>query len=173
MKTTCIRMMAGLIVLLPVFTLNPAQAAPITESLGVEVLFGPGAGETGTIDVSYDDLDITGVGDEFLDSGLFTLEMMLFGQTFTEVNDVGFPILPELGFFDGVIVYIDYVISEDDLFNPTPIDDPRIETILGFDVGSGVWLAETLGPLAVPAPATPALLLAGLMGWMISRLRRR
>lgn len=172
MKHSIFRLTRALVALLALIAWNSANAAPITESLGVEIVFGPGAGETGTIDVTYDDLDISGTGDEFLDSSLFTLEMMLFGQTFTALNDVGYPVLPELGFFDGVIVYIDYVISESDLFNPTPIDDPRIEAILGFDVDAGVWLADTLGPLAVPIPATPALFLAGFMAWMTAGHRR-
>jgi hypothetical protein len=162
---------AALIGLLSVFIWQPASAALITESLGVEIVFGPATGETGTIDVSYDTDDITGVGDEILGASDFSLELMLFGQTFTEANDLDFPGFPELSFADGVIVFIDYIISETDLFNPTPIDDPRIDGIAGGEVSGGAWLASTFA--GVPEPTTPALLLVGLLGWLVSRQRLR
>ena len=142
MKNSISRATAGIIALLALIVWTPAHAAPITESLGVEIVFGPATGETGTIDVSYDDLDISGVGNETLDSSQFTLEMMLFGQTFTEANDVDFPGFPELSFIDGTIVFIDYIINENALSNPTAIDDPRIAGILGGDVIDDVWLAS-------------------------------
>jgi hypothetical protein len=162
---------AGLIALLSIFPWPPASAAPVTESLGVEIVFGPATGETGTIAVFYDTDDITGSGLESLGSSDFSLELMLFGQTFTEANDVDFPGFPELGFADGVIVFIDYIISETDLFNPTAIDDPRIDGIAGGEVSGGAWLASTFA--GVPEPATPALLLVGLLGWLVSRQRLR
>ena len=170
MKSSISRVKAGIIVLLGLFVWTPVHAVPITESLGVEIVFGPATGETGTIDVSYDDGDIGGTGNETLDSSQFTLELMLFGQTFTGANDVDFPGFPELSFTDGVIVFIDYIINENDLSNPTAINDPSIVGIFGGEVVNGVWLAATQG---VPVPATPALFLAGLLAWMTARRRLR
>ena len=151
---------------------STSSAIPIIEEFGVEVLpGGPGAGETGTISIEYEEDFITGVGEEILFGDEFLLSMNLFGQTFDNSNDIEFDLFfpfPQLTFDMGAIVFIDFVINEFDLFNPTDIFDPRIEEIGGGDVVDNVYLVTTFGPAfppdtPVPAPATLSLLACGLM----------
>ena len=108
-----------------------ANAALISETMDVEVISGPGTGVFCSIVVEYDDLLITGTGEEFLDNPDFALTLDLFGQIFTNSDDIDFPALPSLFFVDGDISFIDCVISEVSGDNLTDIDYPAIATIFG------------------------------------------
>lgn len=147
-----LRLLAATAIVAPLslFGWQTARAAPITETLAVEVVFGPGAGERGTMNVTYDSEAITGTGDEVLSAVEFQLVMTLFGQTFTGEDDVDFPGFPELRFSDGTIAFIDFIIDEAGTVNPTPIDDPRIGRISAWDLVDGVWTASTTEPEAEP-----------------------
>jgi len=136
------------------------HAALITESFDVEVVSGPGTGTFGTIDVMFDDTSISGFGSEFLSDPDVDVTLDLFGQTFTNSDDIDFPGLPSVGFLDGAIISIDFWISEFDGDNLTDIIDPTIGEIAGYDVDGGTWLAETLGPAPIPEPNSSLLLLS-------------
>jgi hypothetical protein len=127
--------------------LQPTHAEPVTENLGVEILSGPAAGETGILYVTYDTRDLNGDVAETLNPAEaeygVELVMNLFGQTFTGENDTDFPEFPLLTFLYGELVFIDYVIQETNAYNPTPIYDPRIVEINGGKVRSGDWQADT------------------------------
>lgn len=148
-----------------------AKAGLITTILDVEVIFGPGTGTLGTITVEYDDSLISGTGEEFLDSPDFTVTLDLFGQIFTNSDDIDFPALPALEFFDGEIVFIDYIISELFGFNLTEIDDPLIGEIFGGDVISGVWLAGTVGAEVVNEPSTILMFMMMIIALSVYRKR--
>jgi hypothetical protein len=51
------------------------NAIIITETLNVDVIDGPGFGEVGTISVTYESTDITGVNSEFLENPDVELEL--------------------------------------------------------------------------------------------------
>jgi len=141
-----------------------ANADLVTENFGVEVIFGPGTGETGTIIVEYnsDDLDMNGDG-ELLENQI-ELNLNLFSQAFVNEDDIDFDFFPVVDILDGTIEYIDYIISES-IFagNPRPIDDLRIASISGGVVENGVWQVETEG-VPVPEPTTFILMALGLVG---------
>ena len=163
--------------LLGLLMVQTAQASLMRESFLVEVLAGgPAAGETGNVVVEYDGTFVPEFGDFTLLGDEFVLTLDLFGQTFTNNNDIGFDILfPNLTFFDRSVVFIDFVVNEFYFFNPTPINDPRIEEFGGGDVANGTWFVTTFGPEfpeeEVPVPATLALMLVGLLG--AGRVRRQ
>ncbi len=143
----------GLVALLALVIWSPAQAAIVTEFLSVEVISGPGLGETGAIDVTYDNTDLI-TGDELLPQTSFSLSLTIFGQTFINSDDVSFPGWPKVKFIEGSIEFIDFHISERSFFdNPTAIIDPRIGKIRGGFVVGGTWGVDTLSPVPVPAAA--------------------
>jgi len=153
-----------------------AHASLISERFVVEVLpGGPAAGETGSIEVEYDEADVPDFGDFVFLGDEFDLTLELFGQLFDNSNDVEFDFLfPELVFVDRSVVFIDFVVNEFDFFNPTAINDPRIEEFGGGDVSNGTWFVTTFGPEPeeeLPLPATFALMLAGF--WGVGRARRK
>ncbi len=142
----------------------------------IEVAGGPGVVEPGDqITVDYDESEITGTGDETLSLPHFSLDLILFGQSFDETNDIDYPGFPELSFFDGNIVYIDFIIAEFILpgggTNTTEIINPDVVAIAGDEVVNGVWQVYNTGPTAVPLPGTMALLGLGLAS--IGAIRRK
>jgi hypothetical protein len=153
-----------------------AQATLITETFEVEVVSGPGTGTFGLIDVVYDDALLTGVGSEGLDNPDFDLTLDLFGQIFTNSDDIDFPGLPSLTFNDGAITFIDFIISELSGPNFTEIDDSRIGTIAGGNVVSnidlgGIWQVST-DPAEIPEPSILLLLMLSLVIVSYSRAKQ-
>jgi hypothetical protein len=169
--------LSAVLAFLTLALVESAQASLIRERFIAEVLpGGPAAGETGFIEVEYDETFVPDFGEFIFLGDEFSLTLDLFGQTFNNANDRGFDFLfPELVFEDRNIVFIDFVVNEFDFFNPTPITDPRIEEFGGGDVINGTWFVTTFGPdepeVEVPVPATFALMLAGL--WGAGRGRRK
>ena len=154
-----------------------ANAILVTDTLDVEVIDGPGLGETGTIAVTYDTTDVPVTGSVILVPSQFELLLNIFGQTFTEADDIlfGFGDFPVVDFTDGAIVFIDFVISEFPIDGPNTVEinDPRIGEIdgatIGGDVVDGVWQVATK---PAPAPATLALLILGLAGFSLQQRKR-
>lgn len=174
MKPVTSRFLAALIALVSTFWLTGAHAALMNERFDVMVLAGgPGAGESGLIDIEWDS-SLLFFGDEILADDEFAFSMTLFGQTFGNRNDIGFGGgFPRLGFLDFSIEFIDFVIQEFDFINPTPIIDPRVEEIGGGDIADRTLFVRTFGPATVPLPGTFALLMAGLVGGGFARRLQR
>ena len=110
------KLIAKFLVALVAVTSFSANSAPVTYNLtGTVVTPGDFFGETGTGSFSYDDIYITGSGLEYIDaSSSLTVDFTIFGQTFTEVDDLDYTELgaPELILDDGTPVSFDFWISE-------------------------------------------------------------
>lgn len=141
-----------------------ASAATVTESFTIEGA-GDYAGTTGTGLFSYDNALVSGSGAETVNvaQGL-QVELTVFGQTFTEVDDVNYDsFLPEVGFNDGMVDYLDFTIVE---AGSTEILEPGIWGIRMLDLspdGTGGYI----GPMeigAVPVPAAVWLFSSGMLG---------
>ena len=142
-----------------------ANAALINVTLDVSVISGAGTGATGTAEFEYDDALLTGVGDEVLLGSDYSFSLDLFGQIFTNANDIDFPDYPWLIFEDGVITGMDLLIDENDGINPTDIAQADIFEIFGGEVLQDVLLLQTNDSTSIPEPAAITLFLAGLLAF--------
>ena len=148
-----------------------SQAAVVEVTVDGTVGFGPFTGATATGTITYNDELITGIADEFLTpaEGL-TVSLTIFGQTFTEADDVAFDAGPVLDFLGGEIIRFDFSVHE--IFGPTttPITEPGV---LGFSMfmvtestgTSGETIitgAVDVDAAAIPVPATLPLLMSGV-----------
>lgn len=162
--------------------LPPARAALVTESLTSLVSGGTFDGAVGLGSFSYDDSLLAGVGDEFINAanGL-TVEFTIFGQTFTEANDIDFDVFPELAFADGVPVVLEFLVGEPALTgylggtNPTEITEPGVLGLVFGDLvpeASGAYGADITVVEVVPEPAGIACVAAlGLVAFAFCRRR--
>ena len=149
-----------------------SHAAPVTVVLDAEVIFGDFAGEMATGTIIFEDSLISGVGDESINAadGL-DVEFFVFGQMFTEDDDIDFDDKPSLDFLDGEIIAFDWVVSEIDGGILTDIDEPGVLDFSMFEVtqsiGSGGELLIS-GELfvndftVVPVPAAFPFFVLGL-----------
>ena len=155
-----------------------AHSATLTYSLtGAVVTPGSYFGTVGTGSFSYDDADITGIGTETISAAgsSLTVEFTIFGQTFTDTDDVGniSTGAPDLTLSDGVPVFLDFLISEvpdPPDFNLVAIDEPGVIYIDIWDP-SGINLTPVAGGFetdvsvgVVPIPAAIWLFGSGLVG---------
>lgn len=153
-----------------------ANAAIVTENFSVSVLDGEFIGTTGSGFFSYDNSLITGFGNETIDanSGL-ALELTVFGQTFTEANDIDYSGYPALTFLDGAISSLDYYVSESMCFDciDQNITDIIKDGVYDFSIYPLTKLADgsfeavlsvngSINP--VPVPAAVWLFGSGLIG---------
>lgn len=169
MKKLTAKFLYAVVGIVALVSVNTAQARPIIETLDVLVIEGIGRGTRGSIQVAYDETALSLVGFETLFDPDVALTLDLFGQTFTNSNDVLFLDnigLPAVDFFDGVIDFIDFAVSELDFFNPTDIVDSRVGLFGGGNVVGGTWEVTAL---AVPLPGTLAMFAMGMLGWAVSR----
>ncbi len=148
---------------------SAVNATIITNNLFGEVLSGSFAGTTGSGSFSYDNTLITGVGDEMLLGTEFDLEFTIFGQTFTNADDIDYPEFPELVFFDGLVVAIDFVVEG--IINEPGVDNFSIIDL--FEVAPGEFETEVnVNQTAIPVPASVWLLGSGLLG-LVGVARRK
>lgn len=163
---------------------NNARAIT-TETLTGTVLIGSFSGAVGTGSFTFDETLISGLGAETLTptDGL-EVEFTIFGQTFTHEDDIDFDEFPELRFFDGDIIALDFFVSE----IPgglggiggviTDIDEPDVFSIAIVDIFAataggfeGEVFINGVGFFGVPEPGALAIFGIGLIG--LAGLRRR
>lgn len=160
MKILSTPLQVGLLSLMMVLGAGSAQAALMTERFEAVIDFGPAAGETGTLDVSWDSTSITGVGFEELRFNLFDVTLSILDSIFNETADASFPEFPRLGFFNGVVDTLDFVVAD---------PAPGLRSISGFLIEDGVYSMDSVA--AVPLPGTAVLALLGMAA--LARQRRR
>lgn len=171
--------------------LSPAAGAA-SFTFTATVPEGPFAGTVGTGLVDYPE-DAQSLADDVVtpEEGL-TLSFNLFGQDFTEVNDVDHPLFPVLELSDGTPVFLDFLVAEDHPFNPTAITQEGVFSfwlvgeLVPLETGTGS--PNLAGPASLPSdytlpvfinvPEPPGTALAvasglGLGGLIFSRWRRR
>ncbi|MGE0383374.1 MAG: PEP-CTERM sorting domain-containing protein [Gammaproteobacteria bacterium] len=154
---------------------SAAHAVPIDWSFSATVASGPYAGTVGTGLFSYDTDDITGVGLEALDPTLgLTISFEIFGQSFTESDDIDFDDFPLLSLLDGFPIDLDFLIVDG---APTDILEPGVVAIsIEGELVPGTSV-RFLAPvvilaLGIPEPAAAALLGLGLLGLRTRRPQR-
>jgi len=155
------------------------NAALISESFTVTVLQGDFIDTIGTGSFTYDDTLITGIGSEIISpaDGL-SIEFNVFGQEFTESNDVDYPGFPELAFLDGNVLSLDFFVVDTaacfGCSNPTEIIQEGVNEFGIFDLNpvAGGGFEGELSVNAVPVPAAVWLFGSGLIG-LIGVARRK
>lgn len=134
------------------------SATIITENIFAEVLDGVFAGETGVGSFSYDNELIIGADFETLSSDEFSMELNIFGQTFTHVDDIE----SELSFFDGLAIELDFQVIGN-------IPVVGINNFSMFDLLSvppNGFNTEVSVNTVVPLPVSAWLFASGLLGLM-------
>lgn len=156
------------VILFTLLLSSTVSATIITEDLFGEVLVGSLAGETGTGTFSYDDELIAGIGFETLVTDEFNLEFTIFSKTFTNVDDFAYPETPELIFFDGLAIELDFLV-----FQGIPVAGVNDFTI--FDLlpssSTGFYTEVTVNTV-VPLPLSFWLFGSGLLG-LVGHARKK
>ena len=171
---------AGLVAASPLVALTEVD-------ITATIIDGPLNGTMVNGTISYNEMLLTGSGDETLapvGSGVgtedadFAISLMFLGETMTEENDVGFPDFPIFQFFDGSLVFIDYIVDGSTApsgldFEGEGIDEFVLLDDLFFDINSNAFqvsVATTFEP--IPLPAGAPLLLGGLGAFAFASLRK-
>ena len=160
---------------------STASAATVTKTFTGSVIGGPFAGTVGTGSLGFDDVDVAalGAGLQSLTPGSapagFSVSLTIFGQTFTELDDVDFNIAPSIRFVDGVLTGLDFLIDS----SVTSITQSGVAQISIF----GNFVPSTQPNIdfnivveaipTVPEPGTIALFGLGLVGLVAGRRRIR
>jgi len=165
---------------------SSAYSAIVTYNLtGTVVTPGPFIGSTGSGSFSYNEADITGDGTETIHaSSSLTVDFTIFGQTFTETDDIAHIDFgtPDLKFFDGVPVFLDFFLSEipsEGSTNVVAINEPGVISIdmwnptgINLTPVAGGFEATVSVNTVVPVPAAVWLFCSGLIG-LIGVARRK
>lgn len=156
--------------LLAGFTFSASAANFVTKDWTGMVESGPFAGQTSVGTFTYDQDLVEASGPTNL--GPFEGVELVFnflGQNFTDMNDVAWPLLPNLSFLDGDLQTLDYQVS-------SGISNPNV---LQFSTSSITMMQDgsfysPISVVAVPEPETYAMMLAGLglLGLMVKRRQR-
>ena len=156
---------------------STAFAVIVTHPWSVTVVGGPYNGTTGSGSFSYDDAFLDGFGDGTLGplEGV-SLSLTLFGQSFDETDDIDYNAYPQIGVSNFTPVDMDYIVSETDPDNPTPINQPGVITIDAvsslFPVPGGGFTQDITLVLGIPEPASAMLAVLGAVSVMALRRRR-
>lgn len=130
----------------------PASALTRIDFTGT-VVNGTFADTIGTGFVEFDESLLVGVDEEELSPQLdpaFNLSFTIFGQIFSQADDVDQPEFPLALFFDGVLEDFDYVVSEVNLSGePQTLTPIAQEGVFGFSLGFG-FFGEEIIPDGIP-----------------------
>ena len=149
----------------------PAQAGVIGFEFRVDIDSGALAGETFTGSFSYDEAEVTGIADEFVDLSSFDFNFQ--GLSFG-LNDA----VAEAAFFDGDFLGLSYSIDfpAPVSFSFTPGFFEIGEAFFAYENPNGDGtgsLAFTPARASVPEPSTLLLLVIGLAALFLTRIRMR
>jgi hypothetical protein len=157
----------------------PAAAAALTTT-GFTMTAdgdGPYTGRSYAGSFSYDAGVLTGLGEEVLDVGFGALQIafQFEGQSFVELNDVDHDEYPQLTFFDGIPVSLNYKLVRG--VNGVDFTDSSVaEVVVIGDLylvpGSDALALNGLVVL-VPEPSVAAMLALGLPLLLVLRRRSR
>jgi hypothetical protein len=147
------------------------SAAIIIENLRGVVTGGPFAGTVGLGTFSYEDTSLTGIGDETVTplEGL-AIEFTIFGQTFHETDDLSYDLFPQLGFTDGVPVFLDYMVTEPtvDILAPNVIAFAALSPLTPLSTGG--WEVEIV---VIPEPSGSVFFAVSGLGLGLVAVQRR
>ncbi len=149
----------------------PAQAGVIGFDFTVDIDSGALVGETFTGSFSYDETEVAGIADEFVDLSSFDFNFQ--GLSFG-LNDA----VAEAAFFDGDFLGLSYSIDF-----PAPVSFSFVPGFFALDEalfayenpngdGTGI-IAFAPARVSVPEPSTLLLLVIGLAAVFLSRIRMR
>lgn len=170
-----IKTLTTIICCLLITTTLQARATLINNTIDVSVTHGIGTGTTGTLLIAYDSDDVSNIGMSTLSHTFFDMTLNLFGQLFTESNDIDYPGYPQIMFENGLLTFVDFIIGENQCFgrNLTEIIDHRIGGISGGSViqtqRNLVWEVTTDKSTSIPEPNIWMLLLLGVSMMYASR----
>ncbi len=147
------KLCASVLMVLSLGMHGAANAGPVTDIFGVLIETGPWAGEAGSLTLNYDDGDVMGVGEEFLESSLFDMVLEISGLVFGKTDDLDYPVAPLLGFVNGLLDSLDFVTLDPSV---------KVARLEGFPIIDGEYRMRSFAPAAVPVPGTALLALIGL-----------
>ena len=160
-----------LALLVSVLASAPAAADVIGFEFTVDIDSGALVGQTFTGSFSYEETDVAGIADEFID--LLSFDFSFQGLSFDQ-NDA----VAEAAFFNGDFLGLSYSIDfpAPVSFSFTPGFFDVSEAFFAYespnDDGTGS-IAFTPAPVSVPEPSTLLLLVIGLAALLSSRIRMR
>jgi len=164
---------------------SSANAALITETFTSTVSSGAFAGAIATGSFTYENSLIIGDGFIDLNQGLSSVSLTVFGQTFTEANDIAYSRgLPGLEFENGALTLLDFYISETSMLVDGSLDNDvtniNLEGVNDFgsftlnqtasNTYNGSFIVNELS--TVPVPAAVWLFGSGLIG-LVGIARRK
>lgn len=163
---------AGLALSFAVIDTNPAQATSITYDFEVFVDSGPLVNETYSGFFSYDDSELMGAGEEFLD--VSTIAFNFLDTDFSETDDSSF-FGSEAAFFDGDFLGLSFSVDfpVNNSFSFIPGFFSLDEAFFAYDTEQGAGAGDVTyskrPSTSVPEPgSTLGLTLLGI-GWLLKR----
>lgn len=158
---------------------KPTQAAVVNYNFAVNATSGANPGQYfGSF--SYDDLNLTGIGDESLDvsNGLLSVKFDYLGTQYTEVDDVDFltGLAPLVSFRDGELLGLSYLV-EDQFFIGGDLDNPFVGGNIFYSIESADLLSTnqvgTVTYSTVPEPlAVVGTAIASFAGLWVNRRKK-
>jgi hypothetical protein len=172
-----------------------AQALIIAKEFRVDMTSGSLTGQSFFGSFSYDNAALTDPSLQIFDpfngnllinemNGLLSLSFNFLGDIYTQADDAGFPLFPQLNFSEGLFQGLDFIVTENPFApNPRVIPGSTFEFGTGYNPIDGSFFVAFAGDpdsldrsfgtvtYGVPIP-TPALL-PGLIGMGLAALKKR